>query len=123
MAKKTEKILPFIGATLSSTHKNIDDQLIYFYNETVKYNIHDKSHLFLLQIPIGIRFTKNHFFIQANTTLSIISYSIGSQKFNSSSETNTFKSQENKYSKLLFIDQLIKEKYFFQNVFELNIGY
>lgn len=123
LAKKTEKILPFFGAALSAYHKRIDDQSNYFYNPAIGYDIHDKSHLFLLQLPIGIRFSKKHFFIHANTTISILSYSVGSQKFISSSEANTFKSEENKYSKFLFTDKLIKEKYFYQNIFELNIGY
>jgi hypothetical protein len=123
LANKSEKILPFIGATLSSSHKKIDDRVSYFYDSTNKYHIVDKSNLFLLQVPLGIRFTLNRFFIQANTTLSVLSYSIGSQKFSASSEMDLFDSEENKYSTFLFIDKLIKEKYFYQNVFELNVGY
>ncbi len=122
LAKKTEKILPFIGATISVAHKKIDDNVSSITNSTFEYDIFDKSNLILLQVPIGVRFSKNHFFAQLNTTMTIASYSLGSQNFNASTEI-VFQNQINKYSKFLFIDQLIKEKYFFQNVFEINLGY
>lgn len=123
LVDKSDFFLPFIGATLSSSHKKIDDRVSYFYDSTNKYHIVDKSNLFILQVPLGIRFTLNRFFIQANSTLSVLSYSIGSQKFSASSETDIFDSEKNKYSTFLFIDKLIKEKYFYQNVFELNVGF
>lgn len=122
LAKKTEKILPFIGATISAAHKKIDDNVSSITNSTFEYDIFDKSNLILLQVPIGVRFSKNHFFAQLNTTMTIASYSLGSQNFHASTEI-VFQNQINKYSKFLFIDQLIKEKYFFQNVFEINLGY
>lgn len=83
----------------------------------------DKSSIFLVQIPVGFIFTLYHFQLEINSTFNLMGFVYGHNIFNSGTIPPPFyKSEDNRYSKFIFIDRLIKDKFLVPNV-QISLGY
>ncbi len=117
---KNRTFYPFVGLQPLYTYKIIETNTS---NETgiLKNSIDEKSNSFFLRAPLGIVIPRNKFIFSINLTLNTIVFIIGSHHY-IEHESSVLQSEKIDYNKFLMINELISQKYFFQNI-QLKAGY
>jgi hypothetical protein len=124
LKNKELPIHPFIAAQEFVAYK--------YYNDTrlpedsyppyiCYYYIKDKSLLFLTQIPVGVIYSDKHYSFIFNFTFNFSAIVFGNHRFDPDSGGGYSPDNIN-YSKFLFLNKVISEKYILQNI-QFKFGY
>jgi hypothetical protein len=117
-------IYPFIAAKEDMTLKLLKDSRNSVIHPDAIFSIKDNSGLLLTQIPIGFSIELKYFTCSLSATMNLLAVMLGNYRFdpNFASIPGGYTHESFNYFKVQFVNRLIQEKYFFQNL-RVSVGF